>query len=183
MVCRECTRHNWCSLWKISQIGEVKSALPDLNGLFLALVLIISAKSLPLILSRLRAHLCKVIRAPAFQTSIIIVRASGLLKIRPRAGLLLLWWIIAGLLRWRKPSLLLLLRRLNNPTPWLRGLLRGCEWVVLHNAIPRCKGTRGSSRCLALLFSTMGHNKILLSDGHIHQFIERVRTDKIQPFL
>src|SRR6185312_7614924 len=165
MVYRECTRHNWCSLWKISQVGEVKSALPDLNSLFLAHVLIISARSLALRLSRLGAHLGKVIRTLAFETVVIVVRASGLLSIRPRAGLLLL------------------LRRTNNPTPWLRGLLRGCGWVILHKAIPRCRGTRGSSRCLVLLFSTMGHNKILLSDGQIHQIIERVRTDKIQPFL
>ena len=34
-----------------------------------------------------------------------------------------------------------------------------------------------------LLFSMMGHNKILLSDGQIHQIIERVRTDKIKPLL
>jgi hypothetical protein len=142
------------------------SALPDLNGLFLALVLIISAKSLPLILSRLRAHLCKVIRAPAFQTSIIIVRASGLLKIRPRTSLLLLRWSIMSLLRWYESSLLLLWRP-NDPTPWLRGLLRGCSWSILHNAILRCRGTRGSSRCLVLLFNMMGRNEILLSDGQI----------------
>jgi len=110
MVYRECTRHNWCSLWKISQIGEVKSALPNLNGLLLALVLIISARSMPLGLSHLRAHLCKVIWAPAFKTVVVVVRASGLLKIRPRAGLLLLWWSIASLL-------LLRLRRPNNPMP------------------------------------------------------------------
>ena len=116
MVCRECTRHNWCSLWKISQIGEVKSALPNLNGLLLALVLIISARSMPLGLSHLRAHLCKVIRAPAFQTAIIIVRASGLLKIRPRTSLLLLRWSIMSLLRWYESSLLLLLWRPNDPT-------------------------------------------------------------------
>ena len=90
MVYRECTRNNWCSLWKISQVGEVKSALPDLNYLFLALVLIIVVGSLALGLSRLRAHLCKVIRAPTFETTVIVVRASGLLNIRPRAGLLLL---------------------------------------------------------------------------------------------
>ena len=133
MVYRECTRHNWCSLWKISQVGEVKSALPDLNGLLLALVLIISARSLPLSLSRLRAHLSKVIWAPTFKTTVVVVRASGLLRIRPRAGLLLLWWSIASLLRWHKTSLLLLLllllRRPNIPTPWLRGLLRGCVGI------------------------------------------------------
>jgi len=88
MVYRECTRHNWCSLRKVSKAGEVKSALPDLNGLPFALVLIISAKSLPLRLSRLGAHLGKVIWTPASETSVIVVRASGLLNIRPRAGLL-----------------------------------------------------------------------------------------------
>ena len=91
MVYRECTRHNWCSLRKVSQVGEIKSALLDLNGLFLALVLIISARSLPLRLSRMGAHLVKVIRTPTFETAVIVVRASGLLSIRPRAGLLLLW--------------------------------------------------------------------------------------------
>ena len=166
MVCRECTRHNWCSLWKISQIGEVKSALPDLNSLLLALVLIISERSLPLSLSRLRAHLCKVIWAPAFKTVVVVVRASGLLNIRPWAGLLLLRWCITSLLRWNKLSLLLLLlRRPNNPMPLLRGFLRECGWSILHDAIPQCRGTRGSSRCFVLLFSTMGNNEILLSDG------------------
>ena len=90
MVYGECTRHNWCSFGKFSKVGEVKSALPDLNGLPLALVLIISARSLPLRLSRLGAHLGKVIRTPAFETAVIVVRASGLLSILPRAGLLLL---------------------------------------------------------------------------------------------
>ena len=178
MVYRECTRHNWCSLRKVSKAGEVKSALPDLNGLPLALVLIISARSLPLKLSRLGAHLDKVIRTPAFEIAVLVVRASGLLSIRPRAGLLLLR-CKSSLLRKPKSSLLLLLRRPNNPTPWLRGLRRGCGWGILHKAIPRCKGTRGSSRCLALLFSAVSRNKVLLRDSHIHQSIERVRTDKI----
>ena len=90
MVYGECTRHNWCSFWKVSEAGEVKSALPDLNSLPLALVLIISAGSLPLRLSRLGAHLGKVIRTPASEIAVIVVRASGLLSIQPRAGLLLL---------------------------------------------------------------------------------------------
>jgi hypothetical protein len=124
MVYRECTRHHQCSLRKISQTGEVKSALPDLDSLLLALVLIISTESLPLGLSRLRAHLSKVTRAPTLETSVVVVRASCLLSIRPWAGLLML--------RWYKPSLLLLLlllllRRSNNLTPLLRGLLRGCS--------------------------------------------------------
>ena len=162
MVYRECTRHNWCSLRKASKAGEVKSALPDLNGLPLALVLIISARSLPLRLSRLGAHLGKVIRTPASETAVIIIRASGWLSIRPRAVLLLLR-CKSSLLRKPESSLLLLLRRPNNPTPWLRGLLRGCRWAILHNTIPRCRGTRGSSRCLALLFSTVCRDKIFLS--------------------
>ena len=178
MVYRECTRHNWCSLWKVSQVGEIKSALSDLNGLSLDLVLIISARSLPLRLSRLGAHLGKVIRTPASETSVIVVRASRLLSIRPRAVLLLLR-CKSSLLRKPESSLLLLLRRPNNPTPWLRGLLRGCGWVILHKAIPRCRGTRGSSRCLALLFSAVCRNKIFLRYSHIHQFIEGVCTDKI----
>ena len=178
MVYRECTRHNWCSFWKVSEAGEIKSALPDLNGLPLALVLIISARSLPLRLSRLGAHLGRVIWTPASETAIIVFRASGWLSIRPRDVLLLLR-CKSGLLRKPESSQLLLLRRPNNPTPWLRGLLRGCGWVILHNTIPRCRGTRGSSRCLALLFSAVCRNKILLRDSHIHQFIERVCTDKI----
>ena len=125
MVYRKCTHHHRCALRKFSQAGENDSALPDLHSLFLALVLIIYARSLPLGLSHLRAHLCKVIWAPAFKTAVVNVMASGLLKIRPRAGLLLLWWSIASLLRWHKLSLLL--RRPNNLTLWLRGLLRGCS--------------------------------------------------------
>ena len=178
MVYGECTRHNWCSLRKVSKAGEVKSALPDLNGLPLALVLIISARSLPLRLSHLGAHLGKVIRTPASETAVVVVRASGWLSIRPRAVLLLLR-CESSLLRKPESSLLLLLRRPNNPTSWQRGLLRGCGWVFLHNTIPWCRGTRGSSRCLALLFGTMSRNEILLGDGQIHQIIERIRTDKI----
>ena len=88
-----------CSFRKFRKIGEVKSALPDLNSLFLALVLIISARSLPLILSRLRAHFGEVIRAPTLEATVVVVGVSGLLKIRPRAGRLLLrWWSIASLL-------------------------------------------------------------------------------------
>ena len=178
MVYRKCTRHHRCALREISKSGEINSTLPDLHSLFLALVLIISARGLPLILSRLRTHFGKEIRAPTLETTVVVVEASGLLIIRPRTGLLLrLWWSIASLL------LLLLLRRTNNPTPWLRGLLRWCGWGILHNAIPRCRSTRGSSRCLALLFSAVCRDKILLGDSQIHQIIERVRTDKIQPFL
>ena len=159
---------------KFIKIGEVKSALPDLNSLLLALILIISARSLPRILSRLWAHFGKVIWTPTLETMVVVVGASGLLKIRPRAGrLLLLWWSIASLL------LLLLLRRSNNPSPWLRGLLRGCSWGILHNAIPRCRGTRGSSRCLALLFSAVCRDKILLGDSQIHQIIERVLDESV----
>ena len=176
MVYRECTRHNLCSFRKFSKIGAVKSALPDLNKLFLALVLIISARSLPLIFSCLRAHFGKVVWAPTLETTVVVVGASGLLKIRRRASLLLRP-------RWSIKSLLLLLRRSNNPSPWLRGLLRGCSWNILHNVMPWCRGTRGSSRCLALLFSAVCRDKILLGDSQIHQFIERVCTDKIQPFL
>src|SRR6185312_8302997 len=117
MVYRECTRHNWCSFGKFSMVGEVKSALPDLNGLFLALVLIIFARSLPLRLSRLGALLGKVIRTPAFETAVIVVRASGLLSIWHRAGLLLLR-CKTSLLRKPESSMLLLLMRTNNPTPW-----------------------------------------------------------------
>ena len=147
MVYRECTRHNWCSLWKVSQVGEIKSALPDLNGLPLALVLIISARSLPLRLSRLGAHLGKVIRTPAFEIAVIVVRASGLLSIRPRAGLLLLR-CKSSLLRRPESSLLLLLRRTNNPMPWLRGLLRGCGWVILPNEILSAEALEGPAGAL-----------------------------------
>ena len=120
MVYRECTRHHWCSLRKISQVGEVEVALPDFDSLLLAFVLIISAESLPLRLSRLGAHFSKVTRTPTLETAIIVVRTSCLLSIRPGAGLLLL-----------------LLRRPNNPMPWLRGSLRGCSWSIQHNTIPR----------------------------------------------
>ena len=176
MVYRKCTQHNRCSLGKFSKVGEVKSALPDLHSLLLAFIWIISARSLPLILSHLRAHFGKVIWAPTLEATVVVVGASGLLKIRPRAGRLLLRW-------WSIVSLLLLLRRSNNPSPWLRGLLRGCSRGILLNTIPHCRSTRGSSRCLVLLFSAVCRNKIVLGDTQIHQFIERVRTDKIQPFL
>ena len=141
------------------------------------MLLLISARSMSQILSRLWAHFGKMIWAPTLEATVVVVGASGLLKIRPRAGrLLLLRWSIAILL-------LLLLRRSNNPSPWLRGLLRGCGWGILHNTIPRCGSTRGSSRCLVLLFRAVCRDKILLGDSQIHQIIERVHTDKIQPFL
>ena len=89
MIYGECTRHHRCSLRKIIQTGEVKSALPDFDSLFFALVLIISAESLPLGLSRLGAHPSKVTRAPTLETA-VVVRASCLLSIQPWAILLLL---------------------------------------------------------------------------------------------
>ena len=137
MVYRECTHHHRCALRKFSQAGENDSALPDLHSLFLALVLIISAETLPLGLSRSGAHLGKVARAPTHEIAFVVVRARCLLYIRPWAGLLLQ--------RWHKVSLLLLLRRRNNPTPLLRGSPRGCSWSILHNTIPRCLGTVGIS--------------------------------------
>ena len=137
MVHRECTRHHRCSLRKISQTGEVKSALPDLDSLLLALVLIILAESLPLGLSRLRAHLSKVTRAPTLETSVVVVRASCLLSIRPGAGLLLL-----------------LLRRLNNPTAWLRGSLR----VQLEHSAQYDTSVRGHSRVQQVPYASFQHD-------------------------
>ena len=129
MVYRECTHHHRCALRKFSQAGENDSALPDLHSLFLALVLIISAETLPLGLSRSGAHLGKVARAPTLETAVFVIRARCLLYIRPWAGLLLL--------RWNKVILLLLLlRRSNDSTPLLRGSLRGCSWSILYNMIP-----------------------------------------------
>ena len=142
MVYRECTRHNLCSFGKFSKVGEVKSALPNLNSLLLALIPIISTRSLPLILSRLWAHFGKMIWTPTLEAAVVVVGASGLLKIRPRAGrLLLLRWNIAILL-------LLLLRRSNNPSPWLRGLLRGCSWSILHNAYLGAEALEGPAGTL-----------------------------------
>jgi len=158
-------RHYQCSLRKISQTGEVESALPNLDSLLLAFVLIFSVESLPLGLSRLGAHLSKVTRAPTLETAVVVVRVSCLLSFRPWAGMLLLWWYKPRLLL----LLLLLLRRSNNPMPLLRGLLRKCSWGILHNTIPRCWSTRGSSRCLPLLVSTMSQYEVLLGDSQIHQ--------------
>ena len=90
MVYRKCTRHHRCALRKVSQLGEVKPALPDLHSLFLALVLIIPTESLPLGLSRLGAHPSKVTRAPALETMVVVVWARSWLYIQPRADLLLL---------------------------------------------------------------------------------------------
>ena len=138
MVYRECTRHHWCSLRKISQVGEVEVALPDFDSLLLAFVLIISAESLPLRLSRLGAHFSKVTRTPTLETAIIVVRTSCLLSIRPGAGLLLL-----------------LLRRLNNPTPWLRGSLR----VQLEHSAQYDTSVRGHSRVQQVPSSSCQHDE------------------------
>ena len=90
MIDRKCTRHDWFALRKFSQIGEINSPLPDLHGLLLAHVLSVPAEPLPLGLSCLGAHLSKVVRASALETTVFVVKARCLLHIWPWAILLLL---------------------------------------------------------------------------------------------
>ena len=54
---------------------------------------------------------------------------------------------------------------------------------ILHQTIPWWLHTRGSSRCLPLLLSTMRCNAIILSDGHIYQLIKTVGADKVETLL
>ena len=86
MVYRKCIRHHRCALRKVSQLGEVKPALPDLDIVPFASVLIISTESLPLGLFCLGAHLSEVTRIPTLETSIVVVRVRRLLSIRLGAG-------------------------------------------------------------------------------------------------
>ena len=130
MMNRKSTRQDWCSFRKINKSGEVNSPLSDLHSLLLAFVLVIPPESLPLRLSRLGALLGEVIRTSALETAVVVVRARYLLHIWPWAILLLLRLhiMILLLLRWHITILLqLLLRRSDDPTPLLRGSLRGCS--------------------------------------------------------
>ena len=65
MVDRECARHNWCTLGKISKCSEINPSMPNLNSLPFVLVLLV----LPEILA-LRAFTSKVIRIPTIEAMI-----------------------------------------------------------------------------------------------------------------
>jgi hypothetical protein len=77
-VDRECTRHNWCTLGKITKCSEIDPSLLELNSLPLALVLIVLTGALALIrLLGLRAFSNKVIRIPTNETTIRVARTKG----------------------------------------------------------------------------------------------------------
>src|SRR6185295_12167764 len=82
----------------------------------------------------------------------------------------------------RSESSLLLRRPKDKPAHWGISLWRP-GWSVLHQTIPRWLSTRGSCRCLLLLFSTMGSNTVFLSNGQVDQLIVSVGLNKVQAFL
>ena len=65
----------------------------------------------------------------------------------------------------------------------LRGVLSRWRWSILHNTIPLCRGTRGSSWWLSLLLSLVCQNTVLLSDCHINKLIIRIRPGEVQKLL
>ena len=71
----------------------------------------------------------------------------------------------------------------ENPSACWRISSWGPENCILHQMIPRWLHTRGSSRFLSLLLSTMRCNAIVLSNGHIHQLIKTVGADNIKTLL
>ena len=147
---------------KLCKSSEVNSPLPDLHHLPFALTLIVVLVGvLPwIILSGLRTILGKVGSTAVVDASIITIPTIELWGIRPLAKLLLLL-----LLRhWKSESSLLLRRSKNKPAHWGISLWRS-GWSVLHQTIPRWLSIRGSRWCLPLLFSTMGRNTVLLSNG------------------
>jgi hypothetical protein len=46
---RECTRHHWCTFWKISKCSKIDPSLLNTNSLSFSLVLIILIRNFPLI--------------------------------------------------------------------------------------------------------------------------------------
>src|SRR6185503_2332392 len=182
IVDRESTRHNWCSCWKVCKSSEINSPLPDLHHLPLALALVVVVVVVVVVLIRvlpwiipsgLWTILGKMRSTSAVETSIITIPTIELWGIRPRAKLLLL------LLRhWRSESSLLLRRPKDKPTHWGISLWRPW-WSILHQAIPRWLGTRGSRWCLPLFLSTMCSNTIFLCNGHIHQLIIGIGLNQV----
>ena len=83
MVDRECARHDWCTLGKISKCSEINPSMPDLISLHFVLVLFV----LPGVLA-LRAFTSKVIRIPTIKATIGAARTKGWWSIQPWAILL-----------------------------------------------------------------------------------------------
>jgi hypothetical protein len=122
-VDRKCTRHHWCAIRKLCKGGEIDPSTLDLNSLFLALVSVggIGAFALSLLFG-LRAISNKVSRTPTIETSVGVTLAGWLLYIRP-------WTIWL----WSRGSChTLLLRGPDNPTFWLRGILKSFRCCILH---------------------------------------------------
>src|SRR6185503_13066877 len=149
IVDRESTRHYWCSCWKVCKSSEVHSPLPDLHHLPLALAFVVVLVGvLPWIIpSGLRTILGKVRSTAAVEASIITIPTIELWDIWPWTKLLLLLLLLL-LLRlllrhWRSESSLLLRRPKDKPAHWGISLWRP-RWSILHQAIPRWLGTRGS---------------------------------------
>src|SRR6185312_13916749 len=125
--------------------------------------------------SGLRTILGKVRSTAAVEASIITITTIELWDIWPWAKLLLLLLLLRY---WRSESSLLLRRLKDKPTHWGISLWRS-RWSILHQAIPRWLGTRGSRWCLPLFLSTMCSNTIFLCNGHINQLIIGIGLNQV----
>ena len=166
MMDRKCTRHNWCALRKFSKSSKIDFPLFDLHFLLFTLALVILIRILTL--GRLLisgAIPGEVRRTSTSKAAVVTIHTVGLLKTWPWPRLLLL--------RHMRSSYSLPLGWPENPSAFRffsrwRISLWGPGNCILHQMIPRLLRTRGSSRCLPLLLSTMRCNAIVLSNGHIH---------------
>ena len=112
---RECTGHDWCTLGKLCHGGVVEPSLLHLEAWLLALVAVVVVGALALVLLLwLGAFSGKVGGTPTVETAVVgtwreVLRYS---------------WPWSSLLRHWGSGLILLLRRPDNPSSWLRGSLR-----------------------------------------------------------
>ena len=172
---RKITRHNWCVLREFSEGSKIDPSLLIFHHLLFAFVLVG-------VLTRkrflgLRAIFSKVWGTSAIKTTVVVLPLIELSIIWPWTRLLLLL-----LLRHWDSSCSLLLRWPKNPFAWCSFPRWGFGSCILHQTIPWWLCTRGSSRWLRLLPSTMCCNAVILGNGHINQLIKTIRAGKVETF-
>jgi hypothetical protein len=178
VVYRKCTRHDRSSIRKFCKGSEVNLSLSDLHHWPLTLVLVILTGTLPLIrLLGLRTISDEMIRSSAIETMISAASLLDLLNIWPWANLL---WLLQ---RYRRLILSLLLRRPESQSADQGILLWRSRRYIRNQLILRGLNARRSSGDPSLLFDTVCHNAILLSQSHVNQLTESIRLDKIQMFF
>ena len=173
---RECTGHDWCTLWKFCHGGVVEPSLLHLEAWLLALVavvvvvvvVVVGALTLVLLLW-VGTFPGEVGGTPTVETAVVGTWRKVLRDSWP--------WSI-WLRHWGS-SLTLLLRRSDNPSSWLRGSLRSFWRSSLHNLIPRGLNIRWSGWRLALLLGPVGSDAVFLSDGHVDELIVALGPDEI----